>query len=90
MIEKQSIKGKDVWIKVDPHPVDRENAHVIPTEYFTASYYVSEPTAALNTGRSIRDEGGDVRLFESPVAALAAAKKQLDQELDHPAGTERR
>lgn len=90
MIEKQTINGKDVWIKVDPHPVERENAHVIPTEYFTATYFVSEPTAALHTGREIRDEQGELRLFESPVAALAAAKRQLDSETDHPAGVERR
>ena len=39
MIEKQSIKEKDVWIKVDPFHVQRENPNIIPTEYFTATLW---------------------------------------------------
>lgn len=34
MIEKQFINNKDVWIKVDPHPIERENTNIIPTEYY--------------------------------------------------------
>lgn len=75
MIEQHEIGGKLVWIKVDPQAVERENAHVIPTEYFIATYYLSEPTAQLHTGETIRDERGNIQLFESPVAAVAAATK---------------
>ena len=30
MIEKQTINGKDVWFKVNPYHVDRENRNIIP------------------------------------------------------------
>lgn len=75
MIEHQNINGRDVWLKVDPHPVPRENPNIIPTEYFTATYYLQEPSPMH--GETIRDDDGEPRLFESPVAALAFAWKQL-------------
>jgi hypothetical protein len=77
MIEKQSINGKAVWIKVDPHPVERKNPNIIPTEYFTATCYLDEPSAGKE-GESIKDENGEPRLFESPVAALAYSRKFLE------------
>lgn len=80
MIEKHNIKGTDIWIKVDAHPVERENPHIIPTEYFTASYYMQDPLAAGN-GESMKDEEGGTRLFESPVAALTAARKHVENNL---------
>ena len=76
MIEKQSVKGKDVWIKVDPYHVERENPNIIPTEYFTASYFFQEPAGDGEGGEIIREEG-ETKLFESPVAALSYAQKSL-------------
>jgi hypothetical protein len=78
MIEKQSINGKDVWIKIDPHPVERKNHNIIPTEYFTAACYTDEPSGG-NSGNIIRNEAGEAKLFESPVAALSYARKSLEQ-----------
>lgn len=78
MIEKQSINGKEVWLKVDPHPMHRENPNVIPTEYFTASYYLQEPVSDTAQGEGIKDDDGSLKLFESPVAALTFARKRLE------------
>ncbi|HET9277000.1 MAG TPA: hypothetical protein VFN95_02420 [Flavitalea sp.] len=75
MIEKQSINGKDVWVEIEPYHVERNNPKTIPTEYFTAKYYLAEPNSAA--GESFKDEHGDLRLFESPVAALTFANKKL-------------
>ena len=80
MIEKQTINGRDVWFKVNPYHVDRENRNVIPTEYFTATYYVDEPTSDTSIqGEDIRDEEGQIKLFESPVAALTYARKSMEK-----------
>jgi hypothetical protein len=80
MIEKQSINGKDVWLKVDPYHVDRENRNIIPTEYFTATYYIEEPAADTSIqGELLTDEEGETKLFESPVAALSYAVKRLQK-----------
>jgi hypothetical protein len=81
MIEKHSIKGKDVWIKVDAHPAERENPHIIPTEYFTAAYWMEDPLAAAHDGKKMQDEEGATKLFESPVAALTAMRKYLETSL---------
>jgi hypothetical protein len=78
MIEKQFINNKDVWIKVDPHPIERENTNIIPTEYFTASYYFQDPTAGDSIGILMKDDNGEVNFFESPVAALGYASKKLE------------
>jgi hypothetical protein len=75
MTEKVSIKGRDVWIVIDPHPMDRSNGHVIPTEYFTASYHVKEP--AESPGILFTEENKAPCLFESPVAALEYANEKL-------------
>jgi hypothetical protein len=77
MIERQSINGKEVWLKVDPQPVERANHNMIPTEYFTASYYLQEPVTHNTTGELIRDEEGSAKLFTSPVEALSYAWKKL-------------
>lgn len=79
MIEKQNFNGREVWIKVDPYRVVRTNRNIIPTEYFTASYYFNEPSSNANIGETMKDEEGDVRLFESPVEALSFARKQLEK-----------
>ncbi len=81
MIEKQSIKGKEVWLKVDPYHVERSSPNIIPTEYFTASYYPQEPASGTVDGETIKDEEGELKLFESPVAALAYARKRLERML---------
>jgi hypothetical protein len=80
MVEKQTVKGKDVWIRVDPYHVERENPNIIPTEYFTASYFLSEPQGNENNGEVIKEEG-ETKLFESPVAALTFARKSLENTL---------
>lgn len=78
MIEKHSINGKDIWLKVDPHPIQRENPNIIPKEYFTASYFTQEPVPHALNGQAITDEDGSPKLFESPVAALSFARKKLE------------
>ncbi len=80
MIEQQSINGKDVWIKVDAHPVERENPNIIPTEYFTATYYTEEPLDG-NSGEKMKNDEGETKLYESPVAALTAARKYLEKSI---------
>ena len=80
MVEKHSIKDKDVWIKVDPHPVERENPSIIPTEYFTATWFLQEPADADANGETVIEEGKP-KLFESPVAALSFARKVLEAKL---------
>ena len=77
MIEQQTVNGKDVWIKVDPYHVQRENPNIIPTEYFTASYFLQEPADGNAKGESIKEDG-EMKLFESPVAALSYARKNLE------------
>ena len=80
MIEKQSINGRDVWLKVDPYHVERENRNIIPTEYFTATYYIEESAADSSIqGEVVKDEDGETKLFESPVAALSYAVKNLQR-----------
>jgi hypothetical protein len=80
MIEKQSIKGKEVWLQVDSYHLERSNPNIIPTEYFTASYYLKEPGSGKE-GEAINDEDGKIKLFESPVAALSFARKRLERVL---------
>jgi len=81
MIEKQSIKGKDVWVKINPYHMERSNPNIIPTEYFTASYYLDELNLDHKEGEVINDEDGKIKLFESPVAALSFARKRLESVL---------
>jgi hypothetical protein len=78
MIETQSINGKEVWFKIDPYHVQRSSPNIIPTEYFTATYYFQEPVSDTANGETIRDEDGKAKLFESPVAALTFARKKLE------------
>jgi hypothetical protein len=79
MIERQHINKKDVWLKVDPLHVHRENPNIIPTEYFTVSYYLQQPSAENTDGRIIKDENDEPKLFESPVAAISYAAKKLQE-----------
>lgn len=77
MIEKQTINGKDVWLQVEPYHIHRENPNIIPTEYFTAKYFLEEPQSGIANGALLMDEDGETKLFESPVAALSYANKKL-------------
>lgn len=77
MTEKLSINGKDVWVVIEPHLIPRENPHIIPTEYFTAMYYLQEPDEKASGEVFI--DGNGPRLFESPVAALEYARKTLSE-----------
>jgi len=79
MIEQHSIEGKNVWIKVDAHPVERKNPNIIPTEYFTATCYTENPNER-NDGNALKDDEGEIKLYESPVAALTAARKYLENQ----------
>jgi hypothetical protein len=75
MIEKQNINGKDVWVEIEQQPANRNNPNVIPTEYFTARYYLEEPPSGAP--QTLTDDDGEPKLFESPVAALTFASKKL-------------
>jgi hypothetical protein len=81
MIEKQSINGKVVWVRVDPYRLERPNLKTIPTEYFTATYFLDDPDTENKNGEPINDEEGGVKLFESPVAALSFVTKKLQSVL---------
>ena len=81
MIEKQSINGKDVWLKVESYHLERPDPNIIPTEYFTATYYLDERDLENNKGEIVYDEEGKAKLFESPVAALSFARKRLESVL---------
>lgn len=78
MIEQQIINGREVWLKINSFYPQRDNAHIIPAEYFTACYYLQHPSSGTSGGELIKDEYGQPKLFESPVAALSYAAKSLD------------
>lgn len=80
-IEKQTINGKEVWLKVDQYLIELSEPDANPTEYFTAAYYLQEPASDAATGEVIKDENGEPKLFESPVAALAFARKRVERAL---------
>ena len=79
MIEQQTINEKNVWIEVQPYHVERNNPNIIPTEYFTASYFLQQPASGVENGQLIKDDTGEPKLFESPVAALSYAEKMLEK-----------
>ena len=81
MIEKLQVNNQDVWLKVNPWHVERDNPNIIPTEYFTVSYYVQQTSEDLKGGELIKDENGEAKLFESPVAAISYAAKKLQETL---------
>ena len=78
MTEKHSINGKDVWLRVDPYDMERASPNIIPTEYFTATYYLDEPGTENKGGETINGEDGKLKLFESPVEALSFLRKRLE------------
>lgn len=78
MVEKQLINGKEVWIRIDPHPIERKNPNIIPTEYFTATYYFGDAGTTYTNGELIKEDDGSAKLFESPVAAITYASKFIE------------
>lgn len=82
MVEKQSINGKDVWLRIDPHPIQRENPNIIPKEYFSATCFMQDPAEGASDGEVIKDEEGGAKMFESPVAALSYACKKLEEQVN--------
>lgn len=81
MTEQQIINGRKVWIKVEPYHVKRSNPNIIPIEYFTASYFLQQPTSDDAGGEPVNDDDGKQKLFESPVAALSYTEKKLEKML---------
>ena len=79
MIEQQTINEKNVWIKVQPYHVERSNPNIIPTEYFTVAYFLQQPAPDAANAQLIKDDNGEPKLFESPVAALGYAEKMLEK-----------
>lgn len=75
MTEKIFVNGKEVWVVVQPHPMERENPNIIPNQYFTATYHLQEPREG--NGKLIMEDDREPCMFESPVAALEAASKKL-------------
>jgi hypothetical protein len=75
MIERQFINGREVWVEIEAQSAGRSNPNIIPTEYFTAKYYLGDP--ADGGGNLFLDEDGQAKLFESPVAALTFASRSL-------------
>ena len=78
MTEKLLIKNKDVWVVVEPLTVPRDNAAVVPTEYFIVFYNLQEPEGTM-PGELLRETDNRPKLFESPVAALEYASEKLLQ-----------
>ena len=78
MTETQIINGRKVWIKIEPYHVHRNNSNIIPTEYFTASYFLEQPSLDAG-GLPVNDDTGKPKLFESPVAALSYTEKKLEK-----------
>ena len=64
---------------MQPYHVERDNPNIIPTEYFTASYFLKQPAPDAENGQLINDDNGEPKLFESPVAALGYAEKMLEK-----------
>lgn len=79
MIEKLTINEKNIWIEVQPYHVERNNPNIIPTEYFTATYFLEQPAPNTANGQLIKDDNGEPKLFESPVAAVSYTEKMLEK-----------
>ena len=74
MTEQLEINNQSVWIRIEPLHVLRDNPNVIPTEYFTASYFKEQPGDGIK-GIVVTDDNNETKLFESPVAALSYTEK---------------
>jgi hypothetical protein len=74
MTEKVHINNKDLWIVIEPHIEHISEGD--PREYFTASYYTSEPLATPS-GVLFTNENQAPCIFQSPVEALEYANEKL-------------
>ena len=74
MIEKVNIKGKDIWIIVEPHVIHPPGNDA--KELFTASYQVLDPAASPGA-TLLLDSDGKPLVFDSPVQALEYANEKL-------------
>lgn len=75
MTEKYTVKGKDIWVVVEPLSVPKETQDEAPNEYFIVFYNVKEP--GNMPGELFREADNRPKLFESPVAALEYAQEKL-------------
>ena len=75
MTEKISINGNDAWIIIEPHAVHEPCEHA-PTEYFTASYHLQDPTSFPGGILFVEHDKMPIR-FGSPVEALEYANEKL-------------
>jgi len=74
MTEKIDLNGKEAWIVVEPHTLHLPNTEA--TEYFTASYFLTDP-AVTPAGILFTGEDQKAVSFNSPVQALEYASEQL-------------
>ena len=73
MTEKIQVNGKDLWVVVEPHVAHQPGG---PQEYFTASYYSTDPAGSPG-GVLFLEEDGKPVVFSSPVEALEYASEKL-------------
>ena len=78
MTEQLTINNKTVWITIEPLHVQRDNPNIIPTEYFTSTYFTQQPDNGAK-GTVITGDNNEPKLFESPVAALSFTEKKLEK-----------
>jgi hypothetical protein len=75
MKEQIDVRGKKVWILIEPH-MHMAHQEGDPAEYFTASYTLdtaaTEPSAVL-----FLEADKTPKCFESPVQALEYANEKL-------------
>lgn len=74
MTEKMQINGKNIWIVVEPHTHHLAGAGI--KEYFTASYFLTDPDASPAGILFIADTKKAIE-FNSPVEALEYANEKL-------------
>jgi len=74
MTEKVQINGKDVWIVIEPHATQAQEDE--PQEYFTATYYFTNPESNPG-GILMLDDHKKAITFESPVEALEYTNEKL-------------
>lgn len=77
MIEKIQVDNQDVWLLITPQDAQHGDPIVIPTEYFIASYSLTEPADVHESGRVFNDADGQPKHFYSPVEAVEYAVEKL-------------
>jgi hypothetical protein len=74
MTEKIRINNKDMWVVIEPHLEHKPEGEA--REYFTASYYTTEPLTNPSGVLFINDNNAP-HIFQSPVEALEYATEKL-------------